>query len=65
MSCTISIMSAAQQKAQTSYRYANFESIIGVQREYRREYGVRPLDDKSSRCYDQLIQTVSAGGMEI
>lgn len=29
--------------------YANFESIVSVQREFRRECGERPLDKKSLR----------------
>jgi hypothetical protein len=53
-------MSTVQRKAQTVLWYAKFESIIRVQREFRRECGVRPRDDKSiTRWYEKFRETGS------
>jgi hypothetical protein len=60
--CMICAVSAVRQKAQTVLWYGKFEFITWVHHEFRREYSVRPPDDKIiRRWYEQVWETGSVG----
>jgi hypothetical protein len=54
------IMASVQQKAQCVFWYAEFKSIVTVQRYFRRTYGEDPLTEKNIvRWHNQFKETIN------